>query len=49
MDFVNSVELIFESTTISEEENFFSSAGIWENRDMSIESIREKAWQEKIK
>ena len=49
LDFVNSVELMFEATITSQEEDFFSLAGIWENRDITIESIREEAWQEEIK
>ncbi len=50
LDFVNSVELILEQTTIPEEdEDFFSLAGVWENRDISIESIRQEAWQKDIK
>lgn len=29
-----------------EQENFFSLAGIWENRDINLEEIRQQAWKE---
>ncbi len=31
------------------EDDFFNSAGLWENRDISQESIRAKAWRDKQK
>lgn len=50
LDFVNSVSRIEEiKTTSDDEENFFSLAGVWENRDITIESIRQEAWREGIK
>ncbi len=38
-DFLDSLE------TSSEEEVFFSMAGLWENRDITIDSIRREAWK----
>ncbi len=33
------------NTTMSQETSgFFSLAGLWENREVSLESIRQKAW-----
>ncbi len=32
-----------------EEKDFFSLAGLWENRNITIESIRQQAWQENVK
>ena len=29
------------------QEDFFAVAGIWENREINIESIRQQAWREK--
>lgn len=31
------------------ETDFFSSTGIWENRDISLESIRAEAWRDNKK
>jgi hypothetical protein len=50
LDFVNSVETSgageFESDVEAREEglDFFSLAGLWAGRDVSLESIRQKAW-----
>ncbi|WP_245911994.1 hypothetical protein [Brunnivagina elsteri] len=50
LDFVNSVELMEDKTTISNnEQDFFALAGLWENRDVTTESIRQKAWREDVK
>ena len=38
-----------ESLEDIEEEDFFSLAGLWENREISIESIRKQAWLDKTK
>jgi len=38
-----------ESLEDIEEENFFSLAGLWENREISIESIRKQAWLDRNK
>ncbi len=47
LDFVNSVEVMQDKTTISnDEQDFFSLAGLWENRNVTTESIRQKAWRE---
>ncbi|MCC5639783.1 hypothetical protein LC593_28955 [Nostoc sp. CHAB 5844] len=49
LDFVNSVELVENKpTTSDDEQNFFSLAGLWENRDITTESIRQQAWMEDI-
>ncbi len=29
-----------------EQENFFSMAGIWENREIDINSLRQEAWRQ---
>ncbi len=50
LDFVNSVktneeEEVEQSATGPEESlDFFSLAGLWANREISLESIRQKAW-----
>ncbi|MTJ08962.1 hypothetical protein [Anabaena sp. UHCC 0204] len=50
LDFVNSVEVIEDKTIISDdEEDFFSLAGLWENRNISTESIRQEAWIREVK
>lgn len=38
-DFLDSLE------TSSEDEAFFGMAGLWENRDITIDSIRREAWK----
>ncbi|MBS3026082.1 MAG: hypothetical protein HCA25_03015 [Dolichospermum sp. DET50] len=50
LDFVNSVEVIKDKTTISDnEEDFFSLAGLWETRNITTESIRKEAWRKEVK
>ena len=53
LDFLKVLEFIeiVDTTTISQESDtsqstvdFFSIAGIWQDRDISQESIRQKAW-----
>lgn len=49
-DFVEFVEnKYFENKTIKNEivevHDFFSSAGLWKNRDVTAIEIREKAWK----
>ncbi len=41
-DFVEITEAKKKQT---KKNSFFDSAGIWENRDISVESIRELAWK----
>jgi hypothetical protein len=49
LDFIADIQLVsrevngrnVESTT---DEGFFSLAGLWANRDISAESLREQAW-----
>jgi phosphopantetheine adenylyltransferase len=46
LDFVTSVETFEENDTITQkEEDFFNLAGLWKNRDVSAESIRQEAWK----
>ena len=40
LDFVNSVEVVEDNT-----QNFFDLAGIWEDRDITTDSIRQEAWR----
>jgi len=50
LDFVSSVEIIEEQTKNSEEtEDFFSLAGLWKNRSITTQSIRQAAWPEELK
>ncbi|MGK7882038.1 MAG: DUF2281 domain-containing protein [Crocosphaera sp.] len=56
IDFKNKQESKIENSVFSgqtteklEEENFFSLAGIWENREIDINSLRKKAWREESK
>ena len=50
LDFVDSVETSqkkeaeIDSTTLDEMSDFFSLAGLWADREISLESIRQKAW-----
>jgi len=50
LDFVDSVktsqtEEVQEDVTDQEEKlDFFSVAGLWQDRDVTLESIRQKAW-----
>lgn len=44
LSFVKSIEIIEETENKDDVEDFFSSAGLWEHRDISIDSIRQKAW-----
>jgi len=59
MDFLKALDFI-ESVTASDlsmlkprskavnEQAFFSMAGAWANRDISLESIRKKAWPARV-
>ncbi len=50
LDFVSSVQsstiedLDSNTATAEEQADFFSFAGLWADRDISLESIRQKAW-----
>lgn len=47
LDFVDSVEIIEDQTTLSDnEQDFFALAGLWEDRDITPKSIRQAAWRE---
>jgi hypothetical protein len=40
-------KMMKDKATISDgEQDFFSLAGMWENRNVTTESIRQKAWRE---
>jgi len=42
---VSSVESHVDDSSKSQQDNdFFALAGLWANRDVSLKSIREKAW-----
>jgi hypothetical protein len=46
LDFVNSVEVVEDNTNIVDnQQDFFALAGMWENRDITTESIRQQAWR----
>lgn len=49
LDFVSSIETseiedLDAETTSEETIDFFSLAGLWADRDVSLDSIRQKAW-----
>jgi hypothetical protein len=48
LDFVEKVSSSnvtdLEDTQKAPEEDFFAHAGLWSERDISLQSIREKAW-----
>ncbi len=48
LDFVDSVNVLPAQTTTqsNEEEEFFDIAGIWEDRDITIDSLRQQAWRD---
>ncbi len=53
IDFIEFIDKESEMTQIKkikkrdkkDDEDFFGLAGIWKDRDITIESIREKAWK----
>ena len=46
LDFVNSVEVVENNTDIADnQQDFFALAGMWETRNITTESIRQKAWR----
>jgi len=34
--------------THNDEQDFLAMAGLWSNRDVTIESLRDQAWREKV-
>ncbi|HEY9702448.1 MAG TPA: hypothetical protein V6C58_08385 [Allocoleopsis sp.] len=47
LDFVNSVEIIeYKAPKTDDDQDFFSLAGLWENRNITTDSLRAKAWKE---
>lgn len=49
LNFVDSVNVLPTKTTARSDssEDFFEMAGIWKDRDISIDSIRQQAWRER--
>lgn len=46
LDFVKSVEVVEDHNNIADsQQDFFDLAGMWENRNISTESIRKQAWR----
>ena len=46
LDFVNSVEVVEDNSNIADnQQDFFALAGMWENRNITTESIRQQAWR----
>jgi hypothetical protein len=43
LDFVEVVE-IADAGNAEEKEDFFSLAGLWADRDIKVEDLRQKAW-----
>jgi len=47
LDFIADIQLVSTESKgqrTEPDENFFSLAGLWSDRDISIDSIRENAW-----
>lgn len=44
MSFVSDIKTIEQNVDISSKVDFFSFAGIWADRDISLQSIRQQAW-----
>ncbi len=48
LDFIESISekesSVEKASASSEEEEFFSMAGLWTGRDITLQSIREQAW-----
>ncbi len=51
-DFVNSIqtkdndEKTGTQENIPESTDFFSAAGLWENRNITVDSLRQRAWRQ---
>ena len=49
LDFVESVEIREQrETEIDNDQDFFALAGLWKDRALTAETIRQQAWQENI-
>lgn len=44
LSFVHSIEIAEETESNDITKDFFAMAGLWENQDISTDSIRQKAW-----
>ncbi len=45
LDFVEVEEASFKRKPSVKKHNFFASAGLWKNRDINADELREKAWK----
>ncbi len=44
MNFVSDIKIFKQHTDTNQKIDFFSFAGMWADRDVSLKSIRQKAW-----
>lgn len=44
LDFIDAVEVKNQTMTEGAEADFFAMAGIWQDREITQESLRQKAW-----
>jgi hypothetical protein len=44
MNFISGIKTVEQHTDANQDTDFFSFAGIWANRDISLKSVRQKAW-----
>ncbi|WP_207691892.1 hypothetical protein [Desulfonema limicola] len=44
MNFISDIKTFKQENDTNQKIDFFSFAGIWANRDVSLKSIRQKAW-----
>jgi hypothetical protein len=42
--FIDFVEVVDHTVTDESEADFFAMAGVWQGRDITQESLRQKAW-----
>jgi len=52
LDYIENVSAsrlsIFQPVTQPKEEDFFEFAGLWAGRDVTLDSIRQKAWPSRL-
>jgi hypothetical protein len=44
MNFISGIKTVEQHTDANQDTDFFSFAGIWADRDISLKSVRQKAW-----
>lgn len=44
MNFISEIKTVEQHTDTNQDIDFFSFAGIWADRDISLKSVRQKAW-----